>query len=265
MCTLGGRTHIFANWGQLPVPHARAACNSVSIRGPCNCITTLGSQAKVYGEAAFKPFGGLRWFIIRALMICCHQHVFIWWCGPGWRCPCAQVVHYIAMLLNKKCAMTASQTLCKSMRCADLNPWLAVVDTTWAYLDRPMSAWQNARTICIINVYIYSKPSSDFYFGMAPRIVHTHSLGHPQIISVDGSFVPCFWAQVSFRMFFWMFRENIRPCPCLQAKLLQTSIKQFFSTMDEAGPALRLLKRRLKPISRAELRAGIVRDAASWG
>lgn len=35
--------------------------------------------------------------------------------------------------------------------------------------------------------------------------------------------------------------------------------------MDEAGPALRLLKRRLKPVSRAELRVGEVRDRGELG
>lgn len=30
--------------------------------------------------------------------------------------------------------------------------------------------------ISLMYVYIYLKPGSDFYFGMAP----THSLGHPQ-------------------------------------------------------------------------------------
>lgn len=38
-----------------------------------------------------------------------------------------------------------------------------------------------------------------------------------------------------------------------------------FSTMDEAAPALRLLKRRLKPVSRAELRVGEVRDRGELG
>ena len=59
---------------------------------------------------------------------------------------------------------------------------------------------------------------------------------------------------------FWYFKY-------LSGCLLWNSVHVFhcFSTMDEAGPALRLLKRRLKPVSRAELRVGEVRDRGDVG
>lgn len=59
---------------------------------------------------------------------------------------------------------------------------------------------------------------------------------------------------------FWYFKY-------LSGCLLWNSVHVFhcFSTMDEAGPALRLLKRRLKPVSRAELRVGEVRVGGRVG